>query len=185
MGISVRERADTVATFRFINVFLMETLAAWVPTTPEMEVKVLFGRHLWDLAQHADEFGKRAGELRLGLHASREPVPAFKDILRRVAEAKTTSERVDGFYAGIVPVLLGLYEAYMKETDPLMDEPTVRVVERAVGDLTRMRTGRAELQQDWPTLPKAEQWAQQIVAAAEEVPQFVDFRPAPEPQEVS
>ncbi|KPK05001.1 MAG: hypothetical protein AMS20_07585, partial [Gemmatimonas sp. SG8_28] len=59
MTMSVRERADWIATFRFISVNLMETLARWVPNTPEMEVKLLFGRHLWEFAQHADAFGKR------------------------------------------------------------------------------------------------------------------------------
>ena len=33
-----------VATFRFVAVRLMETAAAWTPTTPEMEVKLLLGK---------------------------------------------------------------------------------------------------------------------------------------------
>jgi len=53
--LNVKARAEAVGTFRHVNVFLMETLAAWVPSTPEMEVKVLFGRHLWLIAQLADE----------------------------------------------------------------------------------------------------------------------------------
>src|SRR5205823_5337431 len=52
MSLSVQQRAEFVATFRFIQVFLMETIARWVPQTPEMEVKVLFGRHIWELADH-------------------------------------------------------------------------------------------------------------------------------------
>ena len=67
MSLSVQDRAEYVATFRFIQVFLMETLARWVPQTPEMEVKVLFGRHIWDLAQQADGLGKRGYELRAPL----------------------------------------------------------------------------------------------------------------------
>ena len=45
------------ATARMVA--LMEIAAAWTPTTPEMEVKVLLGRHIWDFAQHADALGKR------------------------------------------------------------------------------------------------------------------------------
>ena len=50
MALILREKAEYLATLRWLEVFLMETLARWVPTTPEMEVKVLFGRHLWDAA---------------------------------------------------------------------------------------------------------------------------------------
>ena len=53
---SVQNRSESLATFRFIHVFLMETLARWVPSTPEMEVNVIFGRHIGDLAQKADAF---------------------------------------------------------------------------------------------------------------------------------
>lgn len=184
MGISVRDRADTVATFRFINVYLMETLAGWVPTTPEMEVKVLFGRHLWDLAQHADAFGKRTGELRLGLHASRQPVSDFMAVLKRVSSAEDTSERVDGFYAAITSVLQRLYGRYLDETDLLMDEPTVRIVERAMADLTRMCREREELRKERPEIALADDgWVQQLTTTADAGAEFVNFRP--EPQEAA
>src|SRR5262245_2806833 len=52
--LSVKERGHFVATMRSAHVSLMETMAAWVPTTPEMEVKLLLGEHIWDMAQHAD-----------------------------------------------------------------------------------------------------------------------------------
>ena len=56
---SVSDRCRAVATFRHISVTLMETAARWTPTTPEMEAKVMFGRHIWDFAQMADWLGKQ------------------------------------------------------------------------------------------------------------------------------
>ena len=56
---NVKARAEAVGTYRHVNVFVMETLASWVPTTPEMEVKTLCGRHLWLVAQTADRFGSQ------------------------------------------------------------------------------------------------------------------------------
>ena len=50
MGLSIREKADTVGTLRFASVFAMESLARWIPTTPELEAKVCFGRHVWEFA---------------------------------------------------------------------------------------------------------------------------------------
>ena len=47
-ALSVPDRAAAIATFRFIEVKLMELVATWTPSTPEMEAKVMFGRHIWD-----------------------------------------------------------------------------------------------------------------------------------------
>ena len=85
MYLNVKQRGDHVATFRWIEVRLMETLAAWVPTTPEMEVKLLFGEHIWDAAQHADALGKRTFELRLPLQHSLGPAGGYVDLLADVA----------------------------------------------------------------------------------------------------
>ena len=38
MNLNVKERGRAVATHRSILVTLMETVARWTPTTPEMEV---------------------------------------------------------------------------------------------------------------------------------------------------
>ena len=43
MTLTVKEKAEYLGVFRWMEVFLMETLASWVPTTPEMEIKVLSG----------------------------------------------------------------------------------------------------------------------------------------------
>src|SRR6516165_5764007 len=61
----VSERGRSVATFRYVCVWMMETIARWTPTTPEMEAKVMMGRHIWEYAQMADALGKRTFELRL------------------------------------------------------------------------------------------------------------------------
>ena len=58
-----------MATWRFIAVHLMELLARWVPSAPELEAKALFGRHIWDMAQLADQLGHRT-EYRDGLKAA-------------------------------------------------------------------------------------------------------------------
>ncbi|HEX9580954.1 MAG TPA: hypothetical protein VF970_07600 [Gemmatimonadales bacterium] len=185
MGLSIREKADAVATFRFISVYLMETLARWVPTTPELEVKVLFGRHLWDLAQHADAFGKRTAELRLGLHQSRRPTAAFMVVLETMAGAAGTPERLDGFFEVLMPDLGSRCRRYLDETDHLMDEPTVRILERVLADFTRMRRDREQLGQERPDLPTADRaWLERLRRMAASARDYVDFRPPPKTAEV-
>ena len=145
MGYSVQEKAECVGTFRWIEIQLMEMLARWVPTTPEMEVKVLFGRHVWDCAQHADHLGKRAFELRAPLHYTLPAVPAYCTWIREVADLTATPERVSVFYDIVCPAMMERYHRYMENTDPLMDEPTVRILENAIRDYERMLRERDRL----------------------------------------
>lgn len=138
MGYSVKERAEFFGTFRWIEIQLMEMLARWVPTTPEMEIKVLFGRHVWDCAQHADYFGKRAFELRAPLHYSLPAVPEFAKLLADIAQLESTNDKLDAFYGVACPAIVRQYQLYVERTDPLMDEPSVRILENALRDYERM-----------------------------------------------
>jgi hypothetical protein len=120
----IRSRADRLATFRSITVQLMEVLARWVPTTPEMEPKVLFGRHIWDFAQHADMLGKRTFELRAPLHFTLAPAAN---------------------YQGLLPGLAKRYDLYLRTADAILDEPSVRIIERISADTLRMLAQSREL----------------------------------------
>lgn len=145
MGFSVRERADFAGTFRWICVQAMETLARWIPTTPEMEAKVLFGRHVWEFAQHADALGKRAFELRAPLQFNLPACPAYREWLGEIAALDATAERVTAFYDLLCPTLARRYQRYNDATDALMDEPTVRILQRALVDIERMSDERRQL----------------------------------------
>lgn len=136
---TVSERAVTIATFRAVAVRLMEITAAWTPTTPEMEVKVLFGRHIWDFARHADGLGKRTFELRLPEQTSRPPAEGYGQLLDDVARIAETSGRLSALYDGVLPGLVRRYESYLQEIDPILDGPTVTVIEPILQDLARQR----------------------------------------------
>lgn len=123
----------------------MEMLAQWVPTTPEMEVKVLFGRHVWDCAQHADALGRRAFELRAPLHYTLPAVEHYQSLLREMAVLEPTPDRVSAFYDVLCPGIAERYRAYMTNTDGLMDEPTVRVLHGILRDQERMLSERDRL----------------------------------------
>jgi len=177
MPLSVRARADTVATLRHTSVYLMETLARWVPTSPEYEAKTLFGRHLWEFAQHADALGQRTSELRLGFHANRPPTEAYATILETVRASDPTPTRLTRMYDGIVPDLERRYRAYLEAVDHLMDEPTVRIVERAQTDLARMIRERDEVLTQRPDLAGPLDGG--IIEALNAIEEIVDFRPMP------
>lgn len=181
MGLSVADRASAVATFRFVAVTLMETLARWVPTTPEMEVKVVFGQHIWDVAQHADALGRRTHELRSTLHHSRRPTDAYAAVLAELSAVEPTADRLAAFYEVMLPGLARRYRRYLERTDALMDAPTVKVLERALGDMERMASEARETRDALSDLPApgaalleklraAESGAGEMVAAAPATP---------------
>jgi hypothetical protein len=150
--LNVKQRANTVGTLRFVCVFLMETLARWIPTTPEMEVKMLFSRQVWRMAQQADRLGRRARELRAPLHYSRPPRSDFLGALKQLAAVSDTIDRIDGFHDVALPSLAATYRAYLAETDRLTDEPTVMIIEQALSEIDTMRRER----NDWGSeIPKA------------------------------
>src|ERR1700675_148809 len=105
MGLILREKAEHLATFRWLEVSLMETLARWVPTTPEMEMKVLMGRHIWDAAQHADALGKRTFELRAPLHYTLAPLSLHLNTMKDLAAVEDTPGRLQAVYEVILPGL--------------------------------------------------------------------------------
>jgi hypothetical protein len=177
---SIRDRADTIATFRWVSVHLMEMLARWVPSTPELEVKILFGRHIWEFAQHADSLGRRTAELRAPLHFSLAPVSGYAAVLQELAQSKGTAERVHGLYQVIIPDLESRYRRYLAETNPLLDEPSVRIIDRILADLTRLRADAAEALAQRSELRLVDpKWPERLRTSALEVAPFVAFRPGP------
>jgi hypothetical protein len=157
MYLNVKKRGDHVATFRWIEVRLMEMLAAWVPTTPEMEVKLVFGAHIWEAAQHADALGKRTHELRLPLHDSLEPARAYVDLLTEVTRTVDTSKRIAAFYGCLLPGLEQRFRQYLERVDTLLDGPTVRILDRIMGDIVRMTTESRTLLDEVPAVRLADQ----------------------------
>jgi hypothetical protein len=145
---SVSERGRSIATFRHICVWMMETIARWTPITPEMEAKVMMGRHIWEFAQMADALGKRTFELRLPEQHSIAPVAAYDAFLKEVVKTSSTADRTAVFYDGVIPGIIARFQQYIEATDEILDEPSIVVLQRAIVDLERQRIDAAKLQRE-------------------------------------
>jgi hypothetical protein len=110
-----------------------------------MEAKVMFGRHIWDYAQMADWLGKRTLELRRHEHYTLRPVEAYDTLLRQVAAVEGTGNRTSSLYNGLVPGLVARYRRYRAATDPILDEPSIVIIDRIVRDLERHCSEAADL----------------------------------------
>jgi hypothetical protein len=125
-----------------------------------MEVKLLFGEHIWDVAQHADSLGKRTFELRMPLQRSMRAADGYVDLLAAVAAVEPTPQRLAAMYDVLLPALAGRQRRYVEQTDKLIDAPTVRIVERYLADSTRMIDSAHALRHELPALQLADRhWA--------------------------
>jgi len=178
MTLSVQQRGETLATLRFVQVRLMESCARWVPTTPEMEVKLLFGAHVWDLAQHADALGKRVHELRMPLQHSLPPQEDYIAALDELTGAGETSQKLAALYEAILPSLGKRYRSYVVRTDALMDAPSVRIIERILADQSRMIREYKELISALPGLQPADPMVARMRDRESSVDDIVVHRPS-------
>jgi hypothetical protein len=148
MTLGVQERARRIGTFRAVEVRLMETVAAWTPTTAEMEAKVMFGRHIWDFAHHADALGKRMFELRQPAQQSVAPSVAYTALLDELLDVDDTAGRLAALYDVLLPGVQRRYEAYVALVDAVVDAPSLVVIERILLDLGRQCADAAALRRE-------------------------------------
>ncbi|HZP37042.1 MAG TPA: hypothetical protein VFE48_11220 [Methylomirabilota bacterium] len=138
--LEVDESARIVRHYRYVTERMMRTLGGWIALTPELSAKLLFGRHVWDNAQHADAWGKRLPELRAAAQVSEpanERVVAFMDALEALEAPGETIERVVGVYRVLKPQLLAAYEAHLASTNAVYEPPTCRILTRCIADERR------------------------------------------------
>jgi hypothetical protein len=137
---SVEASARRIRNYRYAEERMMRTLGGWIALTPELGPKLLFGRHVWDCAQHADLWGRRLPELRAPAQQS-EPANgrfvAFMDLLDARETRHETVERVVGVYRVLKPHLVATYEAHLAAANPVYEPPTRRILERCLTEERR------------------------------------------------
>jgi hypothetical protein len=151
---------------------IMRILGGWIALTPEVPVKLLFGRHVWDCAQHADLWGKRLPELRSPAQQS-EPandrVVAFMDLIESRETPAATPERVTGVYRVLKPHLAAVYAHHLADANAIYEPPTRRILQRCVDEERRhVATGalviaRLGANPEWRR--RADEWEQRLLSA--------------------
>jgi len=137
---SVESSAQRVRHYRYAEERMMRTLGGWIALTPELPVKLLFGRHVWDCAQHADLWGRRLPELRAPAQQSEPANDRFVRFLDRLDGREAVGEsleRVVGLYRVLKPHLLATYRAHLAAANPVYEPPTRRILERCIAEEER------------------------------------------------
>ena len=127
----VAESARRIGNYKWIEMRLFESLGGWVATIPELDVKMVLGRHCYHHAWHSELWHKRLPELR-EMNPERLTQPAndelvsFVDALRQPEAPELTIEKLVGVYRVLVPRLIGAYTSHLKATSSINDAPTMR-----------------------------------------------------------
>jgi len=128
---TVAESARRVGNYKWIEMRLFETLGGWVATVPELDVKLVLGRHCYHHAWHAELWNKRLPELR-EMNTERLTAPpndeyvAFVDAMREPEAPDQTIEKLVGVYRVLEPRKIAAYTYHRNATSTITDAPTIR-----------------------------------------------------------
>jgi hypothetical protein len=128
---SVEESARRVGHYKWAETKLFEALGGWVATVPELDVKLVLGRHTYHHAWHAELWDKRLPELRemnrerLTLPPNEEFV-TFIEAVREPEAPELTIEKLVGVYRVLIPRFIGVYTYHLNGTSRITDAPTIR-----------------------------------------------------------
>lgn len=130
---TVKENSQRLANYRYLEIQLLEMIAGWSHTTPQLACKAAFGYHVYDHAQAADMLGERLEQLRAGRHYQEPATDDFARLCEHVWHLDATLDRLVAVYRVLEPHLVSTYVYHADATDPMTDTPTVRLLRHLAG----------------------------------------------------
>ncbi|HEV8586331.1 MAG TPA: hypothetical protein VGT02_15300 [Methylomirabilota bacterium] len=171
---SVDDSARRIRNYRYAEERMMRGLGGWIALTPELPAKLLFGRHVWDCAQHADLWGRRLPELRTAAQESEpanDAMVAFMDALESPEGPRQTLERIAGVYRVLKPHLVTVYARHLASTNAVYEPPTRRILARCLEEERRHAAAGAvvldRLTRDAAARGRVADWERRLLEALE------------------
>jgi hypothetical protein len=124
MGYTVDESAGRFANYFHVLRELTHLTAGHLALEPRFEVKALLGDHLHDDARATTKLQRRLHELG---GAPGAPDEALAALLDRASHAETHGY-VEIAYGELKPTLIKALRLHLAELDPLLDEPSLRIL---------------------------------------------------------
>src|SRR6266436_328159 len=135
-GLSVEECVRRHKRYHYAFKRLHEIFTARLTAEPIYELKMGFSLHAHLCAEYVSALRKRVGEMReppLGLEAV--PDANLAIFFDEILGAPTTEELVLGLYGMALPALKNSLERHVRDTNPLADQPSVRLCRFALLEL--------------------------------------------------
>jgi hypothetical protein len=139
-GLSVEACVARLKRYHYAFLRLHEILTARITAEPIYELKTAFAHHAYLCAEHVSALRQRIGEMReppLGLEEI--PHEALAVFFDEILAAPSTAALLLGIYEKALPTLDSALERHLRDTNPLTDAPSVRVIRFARLEVDDMR----------------------------------------------
>lgn len=137
---TVEENADRLLRFFYYERLAARAHAGWSMGTPEFEVKVEYGRHIFYHAESANRIRERLTELRTSTESTdnfrNDEIELFIDELMA---SESPAHFLCGMYGVLLPYMEHAYRRHLELTDQVADAPTVRAIKLILFDYDEMR----------------------------------------------
>ena len=164
IGPSVEESVRCLLRYQWTERRLMTALLSHLTAEPIWEVKCAYALHQWQDGLHADAIRRRIGEMRHPVPAlDSSPDPALDALLEEALRARDAVELLAGGYGVVRSALAEAYREHLAACNPLVDQPTARLLRAALQDheaaLTWSATALAALERhEARATARAEAW---------------------------
>jgi hypothetical protein len=138
VGYSVNENVRRLLRYHWVERRLLALLVSRITSEPVWEVKCAFALHQWQSAEHVETLRRRIAEMRspvprLDVVPEADPTaPALDAFLDALDEARDTTSLLLGVYGVAYPALAETYREHFAHTNPLVDQPTRRLLRIAL-----------------------------------------------------
>ena len=138
--------------YRFIEHETIRILAAWLPATARMELKLAMGRWLWEDTQHVQQLYQRLREVQTP--AFRPPGDqALEQLMAEALHAPDEWNLLAGIFRVIKPALAAAYRWHINQTFANPDAPTLYAFKHILLDETEQLQEAATLLASHPAGP--------------------------------
>jgi len=165
IGRAVEECANRIGRFGFFSQQLMRVQAAKMSSIENWEFKAMIGRQLWECAVHWGWWRERLRELRGHEHLiNRHADDKLGDFFNEILWSRSDAEFAVALYSVALPAYHAALKRYIEQTNPLVDQPTVRLIQHTLLDLdAHIEFGQQSLKA-WAKESQSSEWRAHVQA---------------------
>lgn len=162
--LTVQRNLELLGRYRYVEIQMMELMGSWAYTVEDPEIKIGFGRQMYQDAVHADLLGRRIPELK-GRSAHFQVIPPSDRVVRLIEtvwKAQGDLKRIMGLYRVVKPALIEAYRNHIALAEIPADEPTAYIL-RHIADEERDHCAWAEtIISRLPADPRLGEWERDL-----------------------
>ena len=162
--LSVQRNLELLGRYRYFEIQMMELMGSWASTIVDPEIKIGFGRQMYQDAVHGDLLGKRIPELK-GRSAHFRVIPPSDRVVRLIEtvwKAEGDTRRMVGLHRVLKSALIGAYREHMAMAEIPADEPTAYILRHILDEEQDHCAWGEKIIARLPEDPGARAWEEEI-----------------------